>query len=173
MKSSRAFEKPKRPLWVCPACEQRFVTRNMSHSCGHHTVDEHFDGKSPLMRNLFEALAQVVRCFGPVHIYAQKTRIVFQTRGRFVAVTPRKHHLGGHIWLKRPRPHPLVHRIDNLLDRDFVHNFRLTRLEDLDQRFCDLLREAYSVGSQESAGIRVSGRLPTSHRVVRPSRGPR
>ena len=121
----------------------------MSHSCGHLTIDEHFEGKSPQIRELFEDLARAVRRFGRVHVYAQKTRIVFQTRGRFVAVTPRKSHLGGHIWLKRPRPHPLVHRIDNLLDRDFVHNFRLTRREELDEGFCDLLREAYSVGKQE------------------------
>ena len=147
--SNRVSEKKKRPLWQCPACGQRFVTRNMSHSCGHHTIDEHFEGKSPQVRELFEDLARAVRRFGRVHVYAQKTRIVFQTRGRFVAVTPRKKHLGGHIWLKRPRAHPLVHRIDNLLGRDFVHNFRLTRREDLDEGFCDLIREAYSVGEQE------------------------
>jgi len=149
MVSDRTFEKKKRPLWVCPVCGQRFVTRNMSHSCGHHTIDEHFEGKSPEIRELFEHLVRTVRGFGRVHVYAQKTRIVFQTRGRFVAVTPRRSHLGGHIWLKRPRAHPRVHRIDSLLGRDFVHNFRLTRLEDLDEAFCDLLREAYSVGEQE------------------------
>ena len=121
----------------------------MSHSCGHHTIEEHFEGKNPQIRELFDALVRAARRFGPVHVYAQKTRIVFQTRGRFVAVTPRKGHLGGHIWLKRPRAHPLVHRIESLLGRDFVHNFRLTRREDLDEEFCDLLHEAYSVGSQE------------------------
>jgi hypothetical protein len=121
----------------------------MSHSCGHHTIDEHFEGKSPLICELFEALQRAIRHFGPIQVYAQKTRIVFQTRGRFVAVTPRKNYLGGHIWLKRPRSHPLVHRIDPLVGRDFVHNFRITRPEDLDECFCDLLREAYSVGKQE------------------------
>ena len=104
----------------------------------------------PLVTALLSApKVRTVRGFGRVHVYAQKTRIVFQTRGRFVAVTPRRSHLGGHIWLKRPRAHPRVHRIDSLLARDFVHNFRLTRLEDLDEAFCDLLREAYSVGEQE------------------------
>ncbi|HZM85698.1 MAG TPA: DUF5655 domain-containing protein [Blastocatellia bacterium] len=147
--NDRAKEKEKKPLWDCPACGQRFVTRNMSHSCGHHDVDEHFVDKHPQIRDLFEALLQAVRQIGPVHVYAQKTRIVFQTRGRFVAVTPRKSHLGGHIWLKRPRSHRVIHRIDSLLDRDFIHNFRIKRFEDLDEEFCDLLREAYSVGRQE------------------------
>src|SRR5206468_12432860 len=90
---SRGLEKKKRPLWKCPKCGQRFVTRNMSHSCGHHTLAEHFADKSPEIRQLFEALLQAVQRFGRVHVYAQKTRIVFQTRGRFVAVTPRKGHL--------------------------------------------------------------------------------
>jgi hypothetical protein len=141
--------KTKRPLWECPACGQQFVTRNASHSCGHHTIDEHFEGKDANVREVFDALLAAARELGPVHAYAQKTRIVFQTRARFVAVTPRKHHLGGHLWLKRRRPHPLVHRIESLLDRDFVHNFRLTSAEELDDNFRDLLREAYDVGSQE------------------------
>lgn len=121
----------------------------MLHSCGHHSIDEHFEGKSQEIRQIFDALVRAVRRFGRVHVYAQKTRIVFQTRGRFVAITPRKRHLGGHIWLKRPRSHPLVFRIESLLDRDFVHHFRLTHVEEVDESFCDLIREAYSVGSQD------------------------
>jgi len=144
-----ASVKKKPPLWECPACNQRFVTRNMSHSCGQHTIDEHFEGKDREVREIFDSLVRAVRRIGRVHVYAQKTRIVFQTRGRFVAVTPRKHYLGGHIWLKRRRGHPVVHRIESLLDRDYVHNFRLTCSEDLDESFCDLLSEAYLVGSQE------------------------
>jgi hypothetical protein len=139
----------KKPLWECPACGQRFVSRNASHSCGHHTIDEHFQGKSPGVRALFDALLDAARERGPVHAYAQKTRIVFQTRARFVAVSPRRRHLAGHLWLKRPRPHRRVYRIEPLLDRDFVHHFRLTSTADLDESFRDLLREAYDVGSQE------------------------
>jgi hypothetical protein len=121
----------------------------MSHSCGRHTIDEHFDGKPPEVRELFESLVREARRFGPVSVYAQKTRIVFQTRGRFVAVTPRRHYLSGHLWLKRRRSHPLVHRTEALLERDFVHNFRLTTSDELDEPFRDLLREAYIVGKQE------------------------
>ena len=120
----------------------------MSHSCGRYALDDHFAGKDAGVRNLFDALLRETRRFGRVNVYAQKTRIVFQTRGRFVAVTPRQHALAGHIWLKRRRSHPAIHRIEALLDRDFVHNFRLKHLDDLDAAFLDLLREAYDVGSQ-------------------------
>jgi hypothetical protein len=137
------------PLWQCPECGQRFVTRNMSHSCGHYSIDRHFLGCDAHVRELFDALLEAVRAIGPVHAYAQKTRIVFQTRGRFVSITPRKHHLAGHLWLKRRRRHPLVHRIESLLDRDFVHSFRITAASQIDPAFRRLLAEAYSVGSQE------------------------
>jgi hypothetical protein len=120
----------------------------MSHSCGRHSIDDHFDGKDPTVRALFDRLLQEARRFGPVNVYAQKTRIVFQTRARFVALTPRQHVLAGHLWLKRRRAHAAIHRIEALLDRDFIHNFRLTDTTDLDAAFCDLLREAYDVGSQ-------------------------
>lgn len=84
-----------------------------------------------------------------MHVYAQKTRIVFQTRGRFVAVTPRRRYLAGHLWLERRREHRCIHRVESLLDRDFVHEFRLEEASDIDDDFRDLLREAYAVGSQE------------------------
>lgn len=109
------------------------------------------------MRELFDLLEREIRRIGEVHVYAQKSRIVFQTRGRFVAVQPRKDHLAGHVWLKRRREHPIVVRVEPLLGRDFVHHFRLRRPEDLDPGFCELLREGYAVGSQTFEAAR-SGR---------------
>ena len=140
--------KKQTPLWKCPECGHRFVTRNMSHSCGRHSIEGHFVGKDPAVRDVFEALLREARRFGPVNVYAQKTRIVFQTRARFVSITPRQRTLAGHLWLKRRREHPAIHRVEALLDRDFIHNFRLTSAADLDAAFRDLLREAYDVGSQ-------------------------
>jgi Domain of unknown function (DUF5655) len=141
--------KNQKPLWKCPSCGEEFVTRNMAHSCGHHAIEDHFRGKDPHVRELFDALLRATQSLGPVHAYAQKSRIVFQTRGRFVAITPRKHHLAGHLWLKRRRQHPLVYRVESLLDRDYVHNFRLTSTNQIDSSFRELLQEAYAVGSQE------------------------
>jgi hypothetical protein len=121
----------------------------MSHSCGAFTIDSHFEGKAPIVRELFEALVAEAKRFGKVHVYAQKTRIVFQTRGRFVSLTPRKSFMAGHLWLKRKRSHPLIHRVESLADRDFVHNFKLERVEQIDRGFRELLKEAYAVGSQD------------------------
>jgi hypothetical protein len=149
---TRPVKRQTSALWTCPICHHRFVTRNMSHSCGRHTIDSHFVGKPQHVRDLFDTLVRRVRRLGPVNVYAQKSRIVFQTRGRFVAVTPRQHYLAGHLWLKRRRSHPLIHRVEALLDRDFIHNFRLNDADQLDGLFSELLREAYQVGSQTFEG---------------------
>jgi hypothetical protein len=85
----------------------------------------------------------------PVTVYAQKTRIVFQTRARFAGALPRKHWLDCGLWLKRRVKHPRFRRIETVTARDHIHHFRLTKIEDVDHGLLRLIREAYAVGSQE------------------------
>ena len=65
-------------LWQCPGCGHGFVTRNMSHSCGRHAISDLLAGAASAVRELFDCLRAVVAGFGPVKVYAEKTRIVFQ-----------------------------------------------------------------------------------------------
>ena len=36
---------PRAKLWRCPACGQRFVSRNLPHSCRVVDLDGHFEGR--------------------------------------------------------------------------------------------------------------------------------
>jgi hypothetical protein len=85
--------------------------------------------------------------FGPVTVYAQKTRIVFQARTRFVAIMPRKRWLTGQLWLKRRAEHPRIYHVEMTTYRDFGHMFRLYKPEDMDESFVEMLHEAYALGS--------------------------
>lgn len=120
----------------------------MWHSCGRYRISDHFAGADAIVRKLYREIRKVIVAFGGVTAYAQKTRIVFQTRGRFVALFPRKRWLDGHVWLKRKAIDPRFNRIESLADRDFVHHFRLTDPVQIDAVFVSYLREAYDVGSQ-------------------------
>lgn len=91
----------KKPLWTCPRCGHRFVTRNMWHSCTRYRIADHFKGKDPVVRHLYKQYVGIVRGFGSVTVFAQKTRIVFQARVRFAGAVVRKHWLEGGLWLKR------------------------------------------------------------------------
>ena len=63
------------PLWRCPRCGQRFVARNMPHSCDVRTVDEHFTAASPALRAAFGAFVAAAREHGDVTLNATKSRI--------------------------------------------------------------------------------------------------
>src|SRR5688572_20871374 len=79
-RSMKARSPQERPLWTCPRCGHRFVTRHLWHSCSRHTLAEHFIDKPPHMRELFNSFVAIIERFGPVTVYAQKSRIVCQAR---------------------------------------------------------------------------------------------
>jgi hypothetical protein len=134
-------------LWTCPECGHQFVNANTYHSCGNYELVDHFRGKDPQVRQLFDNLVEVVEGFGPVTVYAQKTRIVFQVRTRFASVVTRKSWLILQIWLKRQADHPLLQRIEMYTYRDYGMIFRLTKIEDIDDALENLIHEAYAIGS--------------------------
>ena len=88
-------------MWRCPKCGARFVTRNMPHSCGRFSLDDHFIGKAPTVRAAFDRLRQIVERCGAVEMIPQKTRIVFLAHVRFAAAMPRRNWLEGHLNLAR------------------------------------------------------------------------
>ena len=139
----------RRPLWTCPRCGHRFVTRNMPHSCGRYRIADHFKDKDPAMRKLYQSFRRLVKRYGPVTVYAQKTRIVFQNRGRFAGVQIRKRRLDVGLWLKRRREHPRLYRIEFYPPSDYVHRIRLAQLSDFDGTLAAFVKEAYAVGRQQ------------------------
>ena len=136
------------PLWRCPRCGHRFVTMNMWHSCTNHSLAEHFRGKNPGLRKLFDRYLATVRRFGPVTVIPQKTRISFQGRVRFAGAVVRKNWLEGGVWLTRRDPHPRFFRVEEPVPGCHVHHFRIATVRGMDAHLRKILRESYAVGQQ-------------------------
>jgi hypothetical protein len=68
------------PLWRCPRCGHRFVTKNLWHSCVRVPVATHFRGKPVERKHTWDRWLSAARACGPVTTYAQKTRIVIRRR---------------------------------------------------------------------------------------------
>lgn len=139
----------KKPLWTCPECGHRFVTRNMWHSCSNYTLDYHFEGKDPIVRETFDRLVSVIEACGPITIIPQKTRIALQARVRFSGGVACKKWFNAALWLSRKVEHPCLQRTEKFGPNSFGHRFKLTRPEDIDDAFIKLVEEAYAVGCQE------------------------
>lgn len=136
------------PLWACPQCGHRFVTRNLWHSCARHQLDEHFEGRDPNVRAVFDRFVAVLEAIGPLTVYAQKTRIVCQVRVRFAGAVTRTHALDVHLWLKRRAGHPRLRRVELYAPDNYVHRFTFEAPDQLDAAFGRLAREAYAIGEQ-------------------------
>jgi Domain of unknown function (DUF5655) len=137
-----------RALWRCKKCGRDFAHLNQSHACGRYDLEDHFDGKPPEIRALFDRVVAVIRDLGPVRILPEKTRIAFQVRMSFAQVTPRARWLDGHVVLARRLEHPRFRKVQTISARNHVHTFRLITMQDVDRDFRAWLAEAYAVGEQ-------------------------
>ena len=138
-----------RPLWTCPKCRHRFVTRNLSHSCVRVRLANHFTGKDPAVRRTFNAWRALARDCGPVTVYAQKSRIVFMVRVRFAGAMTHRTWLEGTLWLKRRVSHPRMHRLLDYGSLGYGLHLKLTSPADIDSTLAKFMREAYRIGCQQ------------------------
>jgi hypothetical protein len=101
------------------------------------------------VRELFEAFIALLRRFGPVTVLPEKTRIAFQVRMSFAALSVRRTYLVGHFVLARRLEHPRFLGIQTISPRNHVHQFRLQSMAELDEEFSSWAGEAYAVGQQK------------------------
>jgi hypothetical protein len=139
-------------MWRCPNCKRRFANTNQSHACGRHSLDGHFEGKSPHIRAIYDAVVNALATIGPVTILPEKTRIAFQVRMSFAQLTPRRNWVDGHVVLARRLEHPRFRSVQTFSPRNHLHLFRLTGVEDVDDEVKAWFREAYAVGEQRHRG---------------------
>lgn len=137
-----AVPRPK-ALWTCPECGHRFVTRNLWHSCVRIPLRTHFRGTRAALYPTYRAWAALARRCGPVTIYAQKTRIVFQARVRFGGAVVRAGYLDASLWLRRRARHSRLRRIESFGSLGYGLHFRLVEPRDIDAALGRLMREAY------------------------------
>ena len=139
------------PLWTCESCGRSFANRHQSHACGRASLESHFEGKSPVVREIYERfLAMLQRC-GPVTVLPEKTRIAFHVRMSFAQLTVRRRWVLGHFVLARRAEDPLFSKVETFSPRNHTHLFRLDSPGQVDalERFA---REAYAVGRQAHLG---------------------
>ena len=138
----------RRPLWRCPKCGERFVTRNLWHSCGKFTLRSLFSKSDPEVAKLFRELTRMVRTCGRARMIPQKTRAVFQVRMRFAGCYPRKSHLICGLVLRRRLEGDRIAKVDQYGPEVFVNQIRIASEDDLDAELQSWLCEAYQVGAQ-------------------------
>jgi Domain of unknown function (DUF5655) len=134
-----------RPVWTCPRCGARLVSRNLWHSCGRFTLEDLFAGAAPGVLELARDYVAMLRSLGDVQVLPQKTRLVCVARVRFAGLTPRKRgfqaNFALHRWLDSPR---IVKRVD-YGPRWRAHHLNVQTPADLDDELRAWLQESHDV----------------------------
>jgi hypothetical protein len=140
---------PDPPLWRCPVCGQRFVTRNMPHSCQVTSLDAFFASAAPGLRDLFDRFVAAARASGDVIVNVTKSRVALQVRGRFAGIDrPRRDHLVANFVQTTPIHSARLSRVEYVPPYYYVHRLRLRAPEDVDAELTGWLAQAYEVGAQ-------------------------
>ena len=136
-------------MWTCPDCGRAFANRHQTHTCAPlRSLDDHLEGKPPEIAEIVGLVIAAARACGDVTVLPEKTRIALAARMSFAALMPRRRWVDGHVVLARRLEDPRFTRIETFSLRNHLHAFRLVSVDDVDARFREWMREAYSVGMQ-------------------------
>jgi hypothetical protein len=133
------------PLWICPHCGARLVSRNLWHSCGQFTLEDLFANSAPGVLDLAREYVSVLHSLGDVQVIPQKTRLVCVARVRFAGLSPRKRgfvaNFALHRWLDSPR----IVKTDDYGPRWRAHHVRILSSSDIDDELRAWLQESHDV----------------------------
>lgn len=140
----------RKPLWTCPKCKKKFVTRNLWHSCRRFTISQFLEGKGPRARALFNEFGKLVRRCGPVELSPSKTSVGFMVQVRFAGVV-RVSERGMTVSIGLPRrlSHVRIQPVEHPDSNWYVHYVRITKAVELDRELLGWLRESYRMMGEQ------------------------
>jgi hypothetical protein len=105
---------------------------------------------------LYERFIELVTACGPFTYRVTKTMITVKgVRRGFAGARPTRHGLAGYFDIRRVVTDPRILRASPYTKRLFVHAFRISAPEQLDDEFAGWLAEAYRVGAGDHVTTRA------------------
>ena len=134
-------------LWKCSKCGRRFAKKNQWHSCLVWTVADHFRGKNPHLKQLYQRLVARMGRFGPMRVDAVQRSINLISRYHFGGIEVRKGYLRVGFLADKPVASQRIVRRQELGPRRVGHTVILTSQKDVDDQLLGWLQKAYALQS--------------------------
>jgi hypothetical protein len=143
------MQKTERPLWECPKCGKKFITKNMWHSCIKLDLKSLFAKSEPQVFQLYRKFEALVRACGPVSINTSKNGIAFQVRVRALGCQPRKSYLRVGFAFSERRKNPRFVKVETFTPTFHAHWVHLVSEKDLDAELNSWIRDSYNRAAQK------------------------
>jgi len=108
-------------------------------------VKSHFEGKEPVVRQIYDALLKHSRKFGTVIEEPKKTSIHLVHKSAFAGVATRRSALILTLKSDHDLDSPRIHKSEQASARRFHHEVKLTSLNEVDAELIRWLKEGYDV----------------------------
>lgn len=110
-----------------------------------HSVDEHFAGKDPSVRAIYDRLLSALRPLGAFQEDPKKTSIHLNRRSALAGVQVRKAHLVLTIKSDRAIKSGRIHKSEQVSANRFHHELKLCAPKDIDKELTAWLKTAYAI----------------------------
>jgi len=110
-----------------------------------YTVDDHFKGKPPSVRMVYDCIIQALRKIGAVHEEPKKTSIHIVRSSALAGVEVRKDYLLLNLKTDYKIDSPRIAKTEQLSARRFHQKLKLSSPADVDSELERWLADAYSV----------------------------
>lgn len=115
----------------------------MSNSAATHTLKSHFDGKSPVVRLIYDRLLQILRGFGSFTEEPKKTSIHLVNASALAGVATRRNYLLLNIKSDHPLVSPRFKKNEQVSAGRWHQELKLTSPDEIDAELIAWLESAY------------------------------
>lgn len=136
--------RPSSPLWTCPKCGAKLLTRNLWHSCGFATLDDWKARMGPNARALYDRFEAMIAACGEYHVAPAKTRIAFLGQVRFAGITRLTElSMDCNFALPKPIRSRRFRKVEEIVPGWWAHRLRVSNPAELDEQVQAWIRESY------------------------------
>jgi hypothetical protein len=111
------------------------------------TIKSHFEGKAPVVRQIYDRLIKVLKQFGTLVEEPKKTSIHLVNATALAGVATRKDYLILTIKSDHRLESPRIHKTEQTSAKRFHHELKLTSPTDVDDQLIGWLNDAYKLSA--------------------------
>jgi hypothetical protein len=110
-----------------------------------HTVGQHFDGRSPAVREIYDTIVAASRELGPVKEDPKKTSIHLNRKSAFAGIQTRREFLILTLTATDDIDSPRITKREHTSANRWHHEVKIRRPDEIDAQVLGWLRNAYEL----------------------------